>query len=278
MKLLAIGDFHGTFPDKFKRLIKKEKIDLVVSNGDFFPFIYRDLWFKYCYRTDMQLWEAIGKKKTRDLVEKDLLAGEKALKKINNLEVPVISVVGNIDHLGVAYNDQYDSSVWGKSGWNWYDQNFFDKIIKKYPKLKRFDYSFIEFDEYVFIGARGGTSPGNVKSASYKKHHKILDRLFKRFKNKKVIFVSHNVPYNTKLDKIGMKAHVNARGKHFGSKLIRRTIDGWQPLLHLGGHIHEGRGMQRLGKTICVNPGAAHEGQAAVITLNGKKAKVRFIK
>lgn len=278
MKLLVIGDFHGMFPKKFERLIKKEKIDLVVSNGDFFPFIYRDLWFKHCYRTDMELWEAIGKKKTRDLVEKDLLAGEKALKKINNLEVPVISVVGNIDHLGVAYNDQYDSSVWGKSEWNWYDQNFFDKIIKKYPKLKRFDYSFIEFDEYVFIGARGGTSPGNVKSASYKKHRKILDRLFKCFKNKKVIFVSHNVPYNTKLDKIGMKAHVAVRGKHFGSKLIRRVIDTWQPLLHLGGHIHEGRGMQRLGKTICVNPGAAHEGQAAVITLNGKKAKVRFIK
>ena len=63
MKILAIGDFHGKFPRKFEKLIKREKIDLVVSNGDFFPFIYRDLWFKHCYHTDVDLWEVIGRKK-----------------------------------------------------------------------------------------------------------------------------------------------------------------------------------------------------------------------
>ena len=62
MKILAIGDFHGKFPKKFERIIKKEKIGLVVSNGDYFPFHYRELWFKHCYRKETELWEVIGKR------------------------------------------------------------------------------------------------------------------------------------------------------------------------------------------------------------------------
>ncbi len=278
MRLLAIGDFHGTFPRKFEKLIKKERIDLVVSNGDLFPFHYRKLWFEHCYGKKTELWEAIGKAKTRELIEKDLRLGEVALRKLNKLSVPVLTVLGNIDHMGAAYNDQYSAKTWGKSGWKWYDQNFMLPFLKKYSHIKRFDYSAIQFGDYVLIGARGGTSPGQVKSVSYKKHKKMLDVLFRNHEKENIIFVSHNVPHNTKLDKIGMKAHVRVRGKHYGSKLVRRTIDKWQPLVHIGGHIHEGRGMQKLGKTTCVNPGAAHEGEAAIITLDEKRVKVKFIR
>lgn len=278
MKLLAIGDFHGTFPKKFERLIKTKKIDLVVSNGDFFPFYYRKLWFKHCYRTKKELWEVIGKEKYKQLVFRDLKQGEKAMRALSALSVPVITVIGNIDHAGKAYNDQYDASDWGSSKWKWAGQNFFNKVISKYSQIRRFDYSFFEFGDYVFIGARGGTSPGRVTSSAYRKHKKILDKLFIRFKDRRIIFVSHNVPYNTKLDKIGMKAHAAVRGKHYGSKLIRRVIDRWHPLLHIGGHIHESRGMEKLDKTICINPGAAHEGKAALVTLKeGKKPTIRFI-
>jgi len=278
MKFLAIGDFHGEFPKKFEKLIRDEKIDLVVSNGDFFPFVYRKLWFKHCYGKKTELWEIIGKEKTKKLVEKDLRLGERALRALNRLSVPVITVPGNIDHLGVDYNDQYGSKLWAKSGWKWYDQNFFVPILKKYSNIQRFDYSYIRFGAYIFIGARGGTSPGSVTSISYRKHRKILDNLFIKFKDHKILFISHNVPNNTQLDKIGKYAHKKVRGKHYGSKLIRRVIDRWQPLLHIGGHIHEGRGMQKLGKTLCVNPGAAHEGQAAVIEIKDKNVKVKFIR
>src|SRR3990172_12160959 len=98
MKILAIGDFHGEFTKKFEKIIKKEKIDLVVSNGDYFPFHYRALWFKYCYGVDTELWEVIGKKKYKRLVLKDLKDGENALKKLNSLKIPVITVYGNIDY------------------------------------------------------------------------------------------------------------------------------------------------------------------------------------
>lgn len=278
MKILAVGDFHGTFPRKFEKLIKKEKIDLVVSNGDYFPFHYRKLWFKHCFDGDKELWEVIGKKKYRKLVLKDLNDGEMALKKLNKLGIPVYTVTGNVDY--TRQKPDANDVNW-KVKWKWDYQDFFTPIVKKYKNIRRFDYNYVRFGEFVFIGAYGGTSPGKIRSKAYKKHKKILDALFRKFKaeNKegKLIFVSHNVPFNTKLDKIGMKAHELVRGKHFGSKLIKNVIVKYQPILHVGGHIHESLGKDKVGRTVCVNPGAAHEGRAAIVDLSGKKVKVKFI-
>ena len=41
-----------------------------------------------------------------------------------------------------------------------------------------------------------------------------------------------------------------------GSKAVREGIMKYQPVVALHGHIHEARGVQRLGKTICINPGS----------------------
>jgi Icc-related predicted phosphoesterase len=44
-----------------------------------------------------------------------------------------------------------------------------------------------------------------------------------------------------------------------GSKALREVIEKNQPLLGLHGHIHEGRGTTRIGKTLCINPGSMYE-------------------
>jgi uncharacterized protein len=44
-----------------------------------------------------------------------------------------------------------------------------------------------------------------------------------------------------------------------GSKALREVILKNQPLLGLHGHIHEGRGATRVGKTLCINPGSMYE-------------------
>ena len=44
-----------------------------------------------------------------------------------------------------------------------------------------------------------------------------------------------------------------------GSKALREAIQKYQPLLGLHGHIHEGRGAMRIGKTLCINPGSMYE-------------------
>jgi Icc-related predicted phosphoesterase len=37
------------------------------------------------------------------------------------------------------------------------------------------------------------------------------------------------------------------------------VIEKYQPLLTLHGHIHEGRGHSRIGKSLCINPGSSYE-------------------
>ncbi len=283
MRILAIGDFHGKFQDKWKKLIKKEKIDIVVSNGDYSPFLYRKLWFENCYKEDVEFWEVVGKKKYKEIQLKEMRAAESVFKKLDKLEVPVITVLGNFDQAKQGgKNDVSDiKKPRGKRYWAWAWRDLFSPILKKY-NIKRFDYSYFKFRDYVFIGMNGHSFPGKIKSKAYKKHRKKLEKLFKRFnkknRNKKVIFVSHNVPYNIKLDKITSNdAPKEVKGKHYGSKLARRIIDKWQPGLSIGGHIHERQGKDRIKGTIVVNTGSAHEGKAAIIDI-GKSVKVKFIK
>lgn len=68
-----------------------------------------------------------------------------------------------------------------------------------------------------------------------------------------LVCVFHGPPYGTALDQIG-------GGVHVGSQSARRFLERMRPGLSLHGHIHEspsvsGRFADRLGGTVCVNPG-----------------------
>lgn len=78
---------------------------------------------------------------------------------------------------------------------------------------------------------------------------------------KKFILVSHNPPYNTKIDKIW-------RGSHVGSRILREYIIKYQPLVTVSGHIHESRGIDNIGGTVIVNPGPLQNGFYAIITID----------
>lgn len=279
MKILAMGDFEGKLPKKYIDLIKKEKIDCVVSTGDYPPFSLKKVFFDYVYANPfpIEVWDIIGKKKYMEKTRGDHIKGEEVMKKLNKLSVPVFSVLGNHDYSlpnDVADFDEDEEWEWAKK-----EKTFLAKAMAKYKNIKRIDYRYSIFGDYVFIGARGHSFPGKVKSKAFRKHKKILDGLFKRFKDKKIIFVAHNVPYKTKLDKVTSKdAHEIAQGENYGSKLVRRVIDKNQPLLFIGGHVDEGRGKQKLGKTLAVNCGAIHDGKCAIIEINNKnKINVKFL-
>ena len=60
---------------------------------------------------------------------------------------------------------------------------------------------------------------------------------------------------------------------HVGSKAVRQAIEKYQPLLGLHGHIHESRGVCKIGRTVCINPGSEYsEGilRGAIIELKEK--------
>jgi len=278
MKILVIGDFHGKFLSKLNNLTKK--VDLVVSLGDYPSWSLKKEFFQYCYKKkDVQLWEKVGKKRYKEESIKDLKKGKEIIEKLNKFPVPVFSVLGNYDHPSDDVHDLKKKK--GKKFWKWDEDKayYFSKLIKNYQNIRRIDYQSFEFKGIVFIGARGHSYPGKVKSKAYKKYKKILDKLFNKNKNKKIIFVTHIGPYETKLDKITDKnAHKIAKGKHYGSKMFKRLITKWQPLLNLSGHFHENQGKDKIRKTVIVNSGAIEQNKFAIVDIDEEKGKVKSVK
>ena len=99
----------------------------------------------------------------------------------------------------------------------------------------------------------------------------------------KAIFNFHAPPYGTGLDEApaldaNMRPiHGGAVMKPVGSKAVRDAIDRHQPMLGVHGHIHESRGVKKMGRTLAINPGSVYgDGvlQGAVLELDPKKAKV----
>jgi len=98
------------------------------------------------------------------------------------------------------------------------------------------------------------------------------------------IFSLHAPPYNTPIDLAPLLDNtlkpVLASGElvmtHVGSIAVRKLIEKYQPLLGLHGHIHESKGMVKIGRTICLNAGSdylAGNLQGAIVTLEDEKVK-----
>lgn len=103
----------------------------------------------------------------------------------------------------------------------------------------------------------------------------------------KCIFNIHVPPYDSTIDSApmvdasttppryvlrdGMPQFIGA-----GSTAVRSAIEKYQPFLALHGHIHESRGVFKLGSTLCINPGSEYaEGvlRGVLVTLNEKGVK-----
>jgi uncharacterized protein len=63
-----------------------------------------------------------------------------------------------------------------------------------------------------------------------------------------------------------------------GSTAVRELIETHQPMLGLHGHIHEGRGIARIDRTVCVNPGSNYsEGVLNGSLIRLKQGEVRDV-
>ena len=285
MKILAIGDFHGRFPGKLFSKIKKEKFDLILSPGDFCGNKeLGKLFFKYVYGTDLNLENFIGKRKTRRLDKENFEAGIKIIKKLASLNSRIIAVRGNWDPQNfqdVGFPNELDS----------YSKKFLDETRKN--KVKIIDFSSTRYENFNFIGYPRSTYPGKItrkielklKKRNEKKlkariektieDNKKYLKLLGKLSDDKTIFITHNCPYNTQLDKI--KKGI-MKGEHYGSWLAKLVILKLKPKLVICGHMHENQGKCRLGSSLIVNPGAAYEGKAAIIELDDRIKNVRFLR
>jgi Icc-related predicted phosphoesterase len=100
----------------------------------------------------------------------------------------------------------------------------------------------------------------------------------------RAIFNFHAPPYASNLDaapQLDADMKYVAGGQALvpvGSKAVRGSILDYGPALSLHGHIHEGKGAVKLGRTLAVNPGSSYEDgvlQAAIVDLDPKKGEVK---
>lgn len=101
---------------------------------------------------------------------------------------------------------------------------------------------------------------------------------------RRAIFNFHAPPYGSNLDsapQLNPDMTYVSGGRALvpvGSKAVREAILAFGPALSLHGHIHEGRGAVKLGRTLAVNPGSTYEDgvlQAAIVDLDVKKGEVK---
>ena len=99
---------------------------------------------------------------------------------------------------------------------------------------------------------------------------------------KSAIFNLHAPPIDSALDQCTkLDASVDPPraliGQQYsgGSAAVRKAIETFQPLISLHGHIHESRGLDKIGRTLCFNPGSEYaEGVLRSVLVSLGKEKV----
>ena len=122
-----------------------------------------------------------------------------------------------------------------------------------------------EFDGKKFAGMGGGLK-GQAGSIVFSEQE-IREKLFPIAQNIDVL-VTHLPPKTSSLDLAG--------ASHIGSKSVRECIEKNKPVLAVSGHAHESRGIEWINETLCVNPGPAKLGCAAMVKL-GRKAQAELL-
>lgn len=259
-KFLIIGDLHGNKPK-----IYPKDFDAIIAPGDFCSDNLRKYMFKALKRSietgdDLWWFDTISKSKAKKEVIKSLKDGRKILEFLNSFNKPVFALPGNWDWTG---NDD----------WDYLDKNYWKSyLIKNLKNIRNTHKNIFKFKELTIIGhgitsgpeypvkemARNKSKSETKKSKdNYKKEYfNPMNRLFNKAKKqrKSIVFLTHNVPYNTKLDKILDKRSPRV-GQHFGSYLARQLIEKHKPLVSIGGHMHEHFGKDKIKNTTIINTG-----------------------
>lgn len=179
-------------------------------------------------------------------------------------EADLIILCGDITHFG---GEKSSSEILNEL--EKFNRNFVGVIGNcDYPAAEKFliekkcDLTSENINKYgiPFIGLGGSlitpSHTPNEHTEEYYKEELKKKLLSLKQKQEKIILISHQPPYETINDKL-------PSGIHTGSNEIRKFILETQPLICFTGHIHEGIGIDHIGKTPIVNPGAFKSGYYA---------------
>ncbi len=281
MKLLVVGDLHGQKPK-----IHFNDFDAIIAPGD----LCSDRATKYIFRNlrkqrknpeyKTEWWDEIGRQKAKQILDGAFKDGRRILEFLNSFGKPVYLIPGNHDQTGFKEYEwpRYRENKWPKliKGLeNLNDVHFRKKSIEGFDIIGYGIVSGPEIPQYKEDEARLTKKELRDKIRDYKENKGKLISLFEKSKNP-VIFMPHNVPFKTSLDKITNKESPKY-GYHYGSVIAKELVEKYKPLLCIGGHMHEHFGKQRLGKTTVINAGFGAKVNT-LIDLDEEKGKIRSIK
>ncbi len=259
MKFLIIGDLHGMMPELYF-----QSYDAILCVGDFCSSESRKYEFEAIDK-DEKWYDICGKKKAREIVKKSLENGRRILEYLDSLDVPVYVVPGNADW------------VYSDDEWKFLDKDYFnDVLMKDLKNVVNVHEKFVPLnDELALIGY--GLSSGPEEGEDFSVNYNIINDLFRinKGRKRKIILLSHNVPYNCSLDVIKNKESPR-NGEHFGSKVVKKAVQFFKPVYCIGGHMHEHFGACKIGRTTVINAGF---GKCNVwLELTAKKKSTEFYK
>ncbi len=161
-----------------------------------------------------------------------------------------------------------------------------DELIRESRHVCLADGQVIELDPYhemISSGWSNRTPWHTFREADEEDLLRRYEAMIRRMKRPETgVFNFHVPPYRSTLDE-APELTEDLQPKYAGRALVpvgstatRQVIETYQPLLGLFGHIHEARGVIRIGRTLCINPGSAYEqGRllGALVTLEPDRVK-----
>jgi Icc-related predicted phosphoesterase len=162
-----------------------------------------------------------------------------------------------------------------------------DPIIDAAQRVDLGEANCLTFDGFALVstGWANPTPWKTFRELPEDELRKRIDDLVREVPDpRRAIFNFHAPPYGSNLDnapKLDEDMRYVSGGQALtpvGSRAVRDAIVEYGPVLSLHGHIHEGRGAVKIGRTLAVNPGSSYEDgvlQAAIVDLDPRKGEVK---
>lgn len=285
LKLVAIGCMHGNLKKSVLDMIKSEKPDAVLISGDFSGGDFADDLRKYekklvdDFGPVSELWplrvQIDSEKKFRKWGKTSAENTARVFQSLKRLDVPIHYIYGNWDSVSMGMKRAFEGSgefcVDDAEGGNM--KFIHDKIVR-----------VGDFEVIGFGGYRGTSTkeylykdlPEPRPDMSYIAHirdniTKRMERLFQRAKDpRKTILLTHDPPYK-------FFDYLASAKKNYGEKITRQELEKHAPILCICSHFHEHQGRAKLKTTTVVNSGYGHDGECALIEIDGE-VKVKLMK
>ena len=165
-----------------------------------------------------------------------------------------------------------------------------DEIIKESKTVSDAESRVVQIGGSYEMASSGWSTPTPWKTFRECSEEELAEKITKMTNQirdpQRSIFNLHDPPFSSHLDEAPeLTKDLDLKGggritKSVGSMAVRQAIEKCQPILGLHGHIHESKGVAKIGRTTCINPGSVYEEGTllgALVDLEDTKIKQYYL-